>query len=67
VEQMHSKHISVVIPMLNEEENILPLLEEIESVFCDMPKVKYEVIVVDDGSTDCSVERVKTQLRNDSD
>jgi glycosyltransferase involved in cell wall biosynthesis len=51
--------------MLNEEDSILPLLVEIESVFSGIPKVAYEVIIVDDGSIDRSVERVKMQSRND--
>lgn len=43
--------ISVVIPVFNEEDNITPLYEELEEV---IPKLseEYEIIFVDDGSTD---------------
>ncbi len=42
--------ISVVIPVHNEAGNIVPLLEEIISVFKEAKS--YEIIVVDDGSQD---------------
>ncbi len=42
--------LSIVITAYNEEENILPLMNEIEKVFGDNPEV--EVIFVNDGSTD---------------
>jgi len=51
---------SVVIPMLNEEESIVPLLEEIRSTFHSLKNSRFEVIVVNDGSTDSSAEKVKT-------
>ncbi len=44
--------ISVVIPILNEEDNIAPLLEEIAQVAKSTPIS--EIIYVDDGSTDKS-------------
>ncbi len=43
--------ISLVIPLLNEEESILPLLNEIRKAIKPLNK-PYEVIFVDDGSTD---------------
>ncbi len=48
---------SVVIPVLNEEENLPPFLESIKKL--DYPKDKYEVLIVDNGSTDKSVEIVE--------
>lgn len=42
--------LSIVIPVHNEQDNILPLLNEIHAVFAN--RIDYEVIVVDDGSTD---------------
>jgi dolichol-phosphate mannosyltransferase len=47
--------ISVVVPILNEAENIAPLLARIER--CD-PRPD-EVIFVDDGSTDGTPERIR--------
>jgi glycosyltransferase involved in cell wall biosynthesis len=44
--------ISVVIPLLNEEDNLVPLYDEINQAL--KGKYTYEVIFVDDGSTDRS-------------
>jgi len=48
--------ISIVVALMNEEENIQPLLEQI---FMAMKGIEYEVLLVDDGSTDQSVARIK--------
>ena len=50
--------ISVVVPIYNEEDNVGPLCEEI---FTTLKKVdrSYEVVMVDDGSTDGSYLRIK--------
>lgn len=50
--------ISIIIPAHNEEENIKDLVLEINSVCAG--KYKYEIIIVDDGSTDKTAEIVKT-------
>ena len=42
--------ISVILPMYNEEENVLRTLIEVNSVMKDY--TDYEILVVDDGSTD---------------
>lgn len=43
--------ISVIIPVFNEENNIIPLYEELKEVLNEQP-LKYEIIFIDDGSTD---------------
>jgi glycosyltransferase involved in cell wall biosynthesis len=43
--------LSVVIPVYNEEESLEPLLDELRSAL-DATGRSYEVIIVDDGSTD---------------
>jgi glycosyltransferase involved in cell wall biosynthesis len=48
--------ISVVVPVKNEALNILPLVEEIERACA--ASGSFEVIYVDDGSTDATVEQV---------
>jgi len=50
------KKLSVVIPVMNEEDNIKPLLEKIRKSLKD---IDYEVIFVDDGSTDKTVQKIK--------
>ena len=47
------KKISFVIPVFNEEKNILPLFSEINTAMKDVA-VPYEIIFVNDGSTDSS-------------
>ena len=43
--------LSIVIPVYNEEENVEPLIGEIEGVLSALGK-SYEIVVVDDGSRD---------------
>jgi len=50
--------LSVVIPLFNEEENIEPLYLGLKDVLERLGK-RYEIIVVDDGSTDGSFESLK--------
>jgi len=50
--------ISVVVPVLNEEDNIEPLIREIAAVSKDVPCS--EILYVDDGSTDRTIEILKS-------
>src|SRR6266508_927096 len=50
--------ISVVLPIFNERENLIPLHDEHEGVLSTLGK-RYEVIAVDDGSRDGSAEVLK--------
>lgn len=56
-----SIYVSILIPAKNEASNLPPLLEEIRVAMADEA---YEVIVVDDGSTDNSVATLRA-LKND--
>lgn len=49
--------LSVVIPAYNEEHRIGPTLQSIEAFFADRPR-RFEVIVVDDGSRDATIDVV---------
>lgn len=49
------KELSLVIPVMNEEDNIKPLLEAVRNA---LPALEYEVILVDDGSTDATRRRI---------
>ncbi len=48
--------LSVVIPMMNEEDNVKPLFEAVRKA---LHGIDYELILVDDGSTDKTVELMK--------
>lgn len=45
--------LSIVVPLLNESESLIQLCREIIAA-CDENNISFEVIFVDDGSTDCS-------------
>jgi glycosyltransferase involved in cell wall biosynthesis len=49
--------LSVIIPVMNEEDNIYPL---IFSMRLALERLDYEIIFVDDGSTDATGARIKT-------
>ena len=49
----YRKDLSIVSPLYNEEESLTELISWIESVM-DREGYSYEVIMVDDGSTDGS-------------
>jgi glycosyltransferase involved in cell wall biosynthesis len=48
--------LSIIVPVYNEEKTILQILEKLKNA--DIP-VDYEIIVVDDGSTDSTKEKLK--------
>ncbi len=54
---------SIIIPFRNEEENLPKLLESLELL--KYPKEKFEIIFVDDASTDNSVQLI-TKFRHNS-
>jgi len=55
--------ISIVIPLLNEEESLHELHDWIVSVM-NQNTLSYEIIFVDDGSTDTSWERIQSLANN---
>ena len=56
--------LSVIIPVYTEEESVKILYEKIrESI---EPHYAYEVIFIDDGSTDASVQKIKEMIQEDS-
>jgi glycosyltransferase involved in cell wall biosynthesis len=49
--------VSVIVPLFNEEENISILQAELRAA---LDGLDYEIVFVDDGSLDCTVERIET-------
>ena len=62
---MTQPEISIVIPVFNEEENLPILAAEIHGAMRGLGR-PYEVIFVDDGSTDTSPEVLRQLAREDS-
>lgn len=50
--------LSIVAPVYNEEDNVSPLYEELKGIMSDLD-VEYEIIFVDDGSSDSSYEKMR--------
>jgi len=57
--------LSIVIPIFNEEENVPILADEVRQAL-DPHGIRYEVIAVDDGSTDGSLARLEAVRAADS-
>lgn len=51
-----SRLISLVIPLMNEEENVPPLLTRIEE---SIGHLNHEIVLVDDGSSDGTVKKIR--------
>ncbi len=51
--------ISIIIPFLNESDNISNLAKSLNNFIKEQPQLTFEVILVNDGSTDNSVELIK--------
>ena len=56
------KEISIIIPVLNEEESIHPLYNKIQSELANLSK---EIIFINDGSSDNSYYRINDIINED--
>jgi dolichol-phosphate mannosyltransferase len=54
--------VSIVVPVRNEAENVIPLIAEIVAALDD--RWNYEIIYVNDGSTDATAERLAAEMRS---
>jgi len=57
--------VSIVVPLYNEEESLRPLSTEITKV-CTDNRIEFEVVFVDDGSTDNSLKMIREICRTDN-
>jgi len=62
-----ARKISIVVPVYNEEESLPALHREITAAMTGMYCESYELILVDDGSTDRSVQIARDLQQNDPD
>lgn len=56
-----SNRLSLIVPLYNESENVQPLVERIHASLGDYTS-PWELILVDDGSSDDTVKQVKMQI-----
>ena len=61
---MEKRLVSIVIPVYNESGNLMPMLNKLNTIFSDM--YRYEVIFVDDGSVDDTLEQLKSISEKDN-
>ena len=64
LERRTDHFISVVIPCYNEAENLPVLLPRLDAVMRSLPRMDFEILLVDDGSTDGTaaiMEQFRTQ------
>jgi glycosyltransferase involved in cell wall biosynthesis len=60
-----NKKISIITPCYNEEQNILELHEQLDRVMSEIPEYDYEIIFIDNASTDNSVEVLRQLAKSD--
>lgn len=55
--------LSIVVPLYNEEDNVEPLVDRIETIVRSLPGAPtYEIVLVNDGSSDGTLARLRAQL-----
>jgi glycosyltransferase involved in cell wall biosynthesis len=58
-------HVGVVLPCYNEEGNVDELYERLTKVFEGLPQYTYELLFIDNASTDGTVAKVKALIERD--
>ena len=58
------KKVSIVVPLYNEEESLKPLVSEIKTSLRKI-SIDYEILFIDDGSTDESLNIIKELAKTD--
>jgi glycosyltransferase involved in cell wall biosynthesis len=64
IQNVSFKRVSVIVPLLNEEESLEPLTQQIKKAFTRVSS-DYEIIFIDDGSTDKSLSVIKNLSNSD--
>lgn len=59
------KKISIIVPAYNEEESLPMLFSRVTALIDSIPQYDFEVLFVDDGSKDKTLELIKEQRRKD--
>lgn len=59
------KKITIIIPAYNEEEALPYLFERLKNITTESPNYEYEILFINDGSKDKTLELIKEQRRKD--
>jgi len=59
------KMISITMSCFNEEENVAIIRDRIDTVFREFTQYSYEIIYIDNSSTDCTVQNIKAMALED--
>ena len=54
--------ISIIIPVKNESENIVSLVDQLKKIFNETNEIKTEIIIVDDSSTDDTKKKIEEYI-----
>ena len=57
--------VSIVIPVYYNQENLIPLYDDIKNKVIDLIDYDYEIVMVNDGSKDKSYDVMKQLAEND--
>ena len=57
-----SPHLSILVPLFNEEESVAPLVQAIRAA---LGKDRWELILVDDGSSDGTFDKASEAAASD--
>jgi glycosyltransferase involved in cell wall biosynthesis len=58
-------HVGIVLPCFNEEENVDELYERVVSAFATLPDYTFEMLFIDNASSDRTVERLRALATKD--
>ena len=56
--------LAIIVPVFNEQDNVLPMLREVAAALANDPR-PWELVFVDDGSTDATWARIAEARRQD--
>lgn len=60
------KKISIIIPAYNEEESLSFLFERLNKITREIPDYEFEILLINDGSKDKTLEIIKEQRKQDN-
>lgn len=63
---MNNINLSIILPTINEADNLSILIPEIKAILNELNLDKYEILIVDDGSEDNTLEIIKSFNKADN-